>query len=389
MLPAVAEVVADAVASERLVGVSVLVARDGEVVHEQHAGWADREARLPVGPDTVFRLASMTKPIVSATALALVEAGVVALDAPVRALLPALPEGITLRHLLTHTAGLTYGFLTPDGEPYASAGVSDGLDAPGITLAENVERLGRVPLAFAPGRAWRYSVATDVVGAALEAATGESLPALVARHVTGPLGMRDTAFVATRPERLAVAYADDAPPRRMAAADAVALPDAGTVRYAPGRALDPAAFPSGGAGMVGTARDYLAFLEAIRGGGAPILSPDTTRLMVTDQVPGLLVDAAGPGFGFGCGFAVVRDPTAAGGPRGAGAFGWGGVYGGAFFVDPDARLTVVSTSNTAIAGMEGDYPDALEAAVYAAPGADWPEWSTGRSAGRRPGPSPA
>jgi CubicO group peptidase (beta-lactamase class C family) len=389
VLPPVAEVVAAAVGGGPIVGASVLVARDGEVVHEQHAGWADREARVPVAAGTVFRLASLTKPIVSATTLALADAGAVALDAPVRELLPALADGITLRHLLTHTAGLTYGFLTPDGEPYRSAGVSDGLDAPGITLAENVARIGRVPLAFAPGTAWRYSVGVDVAGAVLEAATGETLPALVARHVTGPLGMRDTAFVAADPARLAVAYADDAPPRRMAAADEVALPDAGAVRYAPGRALDPSAFPSGGAGMVGTARDLLVFLEALRRGGAPILAPQAARLMVTDQVPGLLVDAAGPGFGFGFGFAVLRDPVAAGSPRAVGACGWGGVYGTSAFFDPRAGLTVVSLSNTAIAGMEGDYPDALERAVYAAAAGDSPKWSTGTSADRRSGPSRA
>ncbi|MEV0606933.1 serine hydrolase domain-containing protein [Polymorphospora rubra] len=368
-------VVDDAVDSGRVVGAAVLVARRGVVVYERYAGWADREHQVRPSADTLFRLASMTKPLVSVAALALVEQGRLTLDTPAHEVLPyfrpALPDGrtpdLTLRHLLTHTAGLGYGFLQPDNQPYADAGISDGADVSTSTLADNLRRLAGVPLFFEPGTAWSYSLATDVVGAMVEALTGEPLPAVVARLVTGPLGMRDTVFHAADPARLPAAYADadepGQPARRMGAADEVPLPYAGVIRYAPDRVTDPDAYPSAGMGMVGTARDYLRFLEAVRLGGAPVLSPATTGLMTTDAVEGHPLDIA-PGYGFGLGFSVVRDRAEAGDARPVGSYGWSGVYGTHCYVDPTAEVSVVSLTNTALEGMIGGFANEVEQALY-------------------------
>lgn len=362
----------------QIVGVSVLVAQDGEVLFERHAGLADRERQLPVARDTQFRLASMTKPLVSAAALAQVERGTLSLDAPVTDWLPwftpKLSDGrqpvITLRHLLSHTAGLTYGFLTPDNEPYRSAGVSDGIDESVLSLEDNLRRIAAVPLIYEPGSSWCYSVATDVLGGVLEAACGTDLGAIVKSWITDPLGMTDTGFRVENPRRLAQAYANaiqpGLPPRKMLEADAVQLEGCGPIQYAPGRIHNPEAYPSGGTGMAGTALDYLRFLETIRQGGRNILSSRSTALMTADVVDFLPELAAGPGLGFGLGFSIIRSPAAAGTPRRHGSYGWGGVYGTSAFVDPEARLSVVILTNTALEGLTGVFPQHVTEAIYTA-----------------------
>lgn len=363
-----------ALAEKRIVGTVVLVAQDGRPVYRRAAGLADREAGRPVREDTVFLYASLTKPIVTAAALRLVEEGRIALTDPVTRYLPdfrpKLADGtepvITVHHLLTHTAGLIYGFTEPADGPYHRAGVSDGLDVPGRSFADNLRRIASAPLAFAPGSAWAYSLALDVLGAALEQAAGESLPDLVRSRVTGPLGLEDTGFAPPNRSRLAVAYADDEPaPVRMGEHYAIPAPRpfAG-LSYAPDRIFDPTSYPSGGAGMAGTAGDFLVFLEALRRGGAPILKPETVQAMATSQIPGLSMPDS-PGTTFGYGFALVTDPAAAGVPMSAGTWRWGGVYGHSWFVDPAKRLSVVGLTNTALEGMKGDFVTDLRAAIYA------------------------
>ncbi|MGK9231509.1 beta-lactamase family protein [Inquilinus limosus] len=363
-----------ALADKRIVGTVVLIARDGRLVYRRAAGLADREAGRPVREDTVFLYASLTKPIVTAAALRLVEEGRIALADPVTRYLPdfrpKLADGsepvITIRHLLTHTAGLIYGFTEPADGPYHRAGVSDGLDAPGRSFAENLRRIASAPLAFAPGSAWAYSVALDVLGAALEQAAGESLPDLVRRRVTDPLGMRGTGFAPPDRARLAAAYADAAPePVRMGESYVIPAPRPFVgLSYAPGRIFDPASYPSGGAGMAGTAGDFLVFLEALRRGGAPILEAETMQAMATSQIPGLSMPDT-PGTTFGYGFAIVTDPAAAGVPMTAGTWRWGGVYGHSWFVDPARRLAVVGLTNTALEGMNGPFVADLRQAIYA------------------------
>ncbi|GAB0117375.1 serine hydrolase domain-containing protein [Acidisoma sp. 7E03] len=365
------------IAERRLVGAAVLLFRDGQPFYEKAVGLADREAERPMTMNTVFRLASMTKPIVSVTTLALAEAGLLTLDDPVTRFLPEFhpktPDGavaeIRIRHLLSHTAGLSYGFLQPEPSAYVAAGISDGLDAPGITLAENLRRLAGQPLRFAPGTAWHYSLATDVLGAVLEAASGQSLPDLVSERITQPLGMTETRFRATAATPLATPYADPAAPgeapRRMTEPFVLHQPDPalGEVHYSPSRAYDVQAYPTGGAGMIGTAADYMRFLEALRGGGAPILSAASTAALVGDAIPDLATDT--PGWGFGLGVACLRDPAAGETPQNPGAWGWGGAFGTSFWVDPAAGLSAVALTNTALEGTNGPFTRELVRAAYA------------------------
>lgn len=368
-------VIAGALAAERITGAVVTVLRDGEPLYSRAAGFADREAGLPIRADALFRLASVSKLFVSVAALVLVGRGRLSLDAPVTDWLPEFRprfEGeaatITLRHLLTHTAGLGYGFFEPPDGPLHRAGVSDGMDRSGITLAENMRRLAGVPLLFAPGTRFSYSLATDVVGAVIEAETGTTLPEAVSDLVTKPLKLADTGFGVPDAGRLAVPYADDTPrPRRMREPDLVPfLPGAAGLAMHPARAFDADAFPSGGAGMIGTVAETLALLEALRRGGEGLLAPELVAELGRDQIPGLAIDGA-PGLGFGLGFSVLRDPKAAGTPETGGTWRWGGAYGHSWWVDPAQRLTVVAFTNTALEGMSagGRFPADLSRAVYA------------------------
>lgn len=364
-------VIDQAIAEKRIVGTVVLVAKDGKVVYRRAAGLADREAGRPMRENEVFRLASMSKPLVAVTALALAEQHKLALDEPITKWLPTfrpkLADGrepiITVRHLLTHTAGLTYGFGESEQGAYHRAGVSNGLDASEVSLEENLRRIASVPLAYEPGKQWVYSVATDVLGAVVARAGGAPLPQVVERLVTRPLGMKDTGFRVKDAARLATPYADGKPePVRMGKVQVMPFNGAG-VELAPGRALNPRAFPSGGAGMVGTAGDFLKFLEALRTGGAPLLSGATVEQLSSAQV-GPEAQTQGPGWGFGFAGAVLVDPAKARSPQSAGTWQWGGAYGHNWFVDPQRRLTVVALTNTAFEGMSGAFTVSVRDAVY-------------------------
>jgi len=359
-----------AIAEKRIVGAVVLVSHEGKLIYQRVAGFADRESKRPMQLDTVFRLSSVSKPIVSAAALALVDQGKLSLDDPVTKWLPEfrpkLASGtaptITMRQLLTHTSGLGYKFAEKPGTAYYQAGVSDGFDELRISLDENVRRLSSVPLFNKPGEAFRYSLSIDVLGAVLEKAAGKPLAQVVAETVTQPLGMRDTGFWAKDPARLAVPYHDAQPaPAKMDDPYSMPFGEGGRMTYSPSRALDPQAFPSGGAGMVGTAPDIMRLLEAVRAGGQPILKAQTAASMMRNQIGSLL---AGPGTGFGFGGAVVVDPAASHTPQSPGTWQWGGVYGHSWFVDPARKLTVVAFTNTALEGMWGKFTTDVRDAVY-------------------------
>ncbi len=367
-------VIEQALADRRLIGAVVLVMRDGEPIHRRAAGLADREAGRPMHEDALFRLASVSKPIVSTAAMVLVGQNRLGLDDAVERWLPGFrprladrtATRITVRQLLTHTAGLGYRFLEADDNgPYARAGVSDGMDRPGITLAENLRRLASVPLLHAPGTTWGYSLATDVLGAVIgsvcEAPLGEAVHALV----TGPLGMNDTAFTVVDANRLAAAYVNDTPSPRLLREFDVVPAFEGTVgiRYEPARAFDTEAFPSGGAGMVGSAGDLLRLLEVLRKGGAPLLPASLVNEMGRRQTGGLALPDA-PGFGFGLGFSVLCDAAAAASPESPGTWRWGGAYGHSWFVDSARGLSVVAFTNTLYEGMSGRFVTDLRDAVY-------------------------
>lgn len=367
-------VLSRALDAQRLVGAVVLIARDGQLVYRRAAGFADRESRAPMREDSLFRLASVTKPIVSTAAMVLVAQRKLSLDDDVTRWLPdfrpVLPDGrapsITVRQLLTHTAGLGYRFAEADANgPYARAGVSDGLDGAAITLGENVRRIASVPLLYEPGTSWNYSVALDVTGAVIESVCGKSVAQAVDELVLRPLGVRDTAFVAIDPARLATPYVNDTPqPHRLAENETVAAVQGVVgVTYSPARALDPHAFASGGAGMVGSAGDVLHVLDTLRAGGGALLPAALVDEMGRVQT-GDFVLPDRPGVGFGIGFSVLRDPHAAGSPESPGTWRWGGVYGHSWFVDRARGLTVISLSNTLYEGMNGQYTIDLRNAVY-------------------------
>lgn len=363
-----------ALQEKRIIGAVVMVACDGELVYQGAAGYAERETQTTMRPDHLFRLASVTKPIVTVAALRLIDEQRLALHDPVTRWLPdfrpTLPNGhepvITLHHLLTHTAGLSYGFAEADDSSYHRLGISDGLDDVEFDLDENLRRLAKTPLVHAPGEKWRYSLAIDVLGAVIERTTGEPLPVAVSRLVTQPLGMSDTAFHAHSPERLATAYANaDPEPVRILDGMRVPLPEeiGIAVRFVPRRALNAQAYPSGGAGMVGTAADILKLLEMIRRKGAPLLSTSMVNSMHTDYV-GAEAQAHGPGWGFGYGGAVLANPMLAATPQSKGTLQWGGVYGNWWFVDPTRALSVVLLTNTAYEGMCGALTGQVRDAVY-------------------------
>ena len=359
-----------ALAEQRIVGGVVLVAEDGRPAYARADGMADRAAGRPVAFDTIFRLASLTKPMVTAAALSLIEDAVLGFEDPVTRWLPDFKPAlggaaatITIRQLLTHTAGLSYGFMQPDDGPYLRLGVSDGMDQPGLGFETQLGRIVAAGLTYPPGAAWLYSVSLDVLGAVLEQAAGKPLAQVMAERVATPLGLKDTGFAVTDPARLAVAYADAAPPVEMGETCTVPFAELSGIRFAPGRAFDAGSFPSGGAGMVGTAGEFLAFLEAIRTGGGGVVGAGMAAEMMRNQTGDLPIVTNGPGFGFGFGGAVLVDPAAAGSGHSPGVWLWGGVYGHSWFVDPARKLSVLVMTNTAIEGMTGAFATEVAGAV--------------------------
>jgi CubicO group peptidase (beta-lactamase class C family) len=361
-----------ALARKTIVGAVILVARDGRIAYRRAAGLVDREASRPMREDAIFRLASLTKPIVAAAALAMMDAGKLGLDDPVARWLPdfrpKLADGrtpdILIRHLLTHTAGLAYASGAED-DPYRRAGVSGGLDQPGRGMEDNLRRLALVPLCFEPGTAWRYGMSIDVLGAILAKVEGGSLAEAVLRHVTGPLAMTDTAFSVREPERLAVAYGDGKPePVRMTEPHVVGDDPETSTLFSPARVFDERSFQSGGAGMAGTASDFMIFLEALRTGGAPVLKSGTLAAATRNQIGDLPREEKDAGWRFGYLSAVLADPAAAKAPHTAGSLQWGGAWGHNWFIDQPAGLSIAAFTNTAMEGCNGKFTIEIRDAVY-------------------------
>lgn len=350
----------------RLAGWQVAVTRRGETVHASTYGMRDREAGLPVEPDTLWRIYSMTKPITSVALMQLWEQGRCELTDEVSRYIPSFAdvrvydkgssqkpflvpatEPVRVWHLLTHTAGLTYGFMhTAVADAiYRARGYEWGVP-PGTDLATACDAWAAMPLAFQPGSRWGYSVATDVVGRLVEVLSGQPLDAYLAEHVTGPLGMTDTTFWVEpdRADRLAALYTPNP-----ADGTAVRLDAFG------GAVLTEPTFLSGGGGLVSTAADYLRFTAMLlRGGeldGARLLGSRTLAMMAQNHLPGGrdLADLSVGGFaettfegvGFGLGFATVLDPRPGKTLASRGEFYWGGAASTAFWVDPAEELTAV------------------------------------------------
>ena len=346
----------------RLSGWHAVVARRGRVVHSTTHGLRDEAEGLPVTADTRWRLYSMTKPITSVAAMILWERGELELTDPISRWIPAFAdtkvyvegsatdpvlvpqiEPIRVWHLLTHTAGLTYGFhhAHPVDEIHRAAGFEYSAP-PGLDLAGCVDAWASLPLMHQPGAEWNYGHATDVLGRVVEIVSGRGLDRFFAEEIFAPLGMRATGFVVDDPERLARVYTLDPTSGRRVPHDAMS-----SGGLAPPTAL------SGGGGLVGTAGDYHRFVQMLaRGGeldGVRILGPRTVSYMTRNHLPGG-VDLARfgrpefgempyRGVGFGLGFAVVLDPVALHTSASVGEYAWGGVASTLFWVDPVEALT--------------------------------------------------
>jgi CubicO group peptidase (beta-lactamase class C family) len=358
-----------ALGDRRIVGAVVLVARRGDLIYGRAAGFADREAGRAMQESSIFLLSSVAKPIVTAATLRLVETGRMDLGDSVRRWLPdfkprlangGVPD-ITIHQLLTHSAGLTYVFMEPTDGPYHRLRISSGLDRTDADLDEIVRRISAAPLSYEPGAGWGYSMALDVLGAVIAKATQQPLPRAVADLVLNPLHIKDTGFAIVDTRRLVVHYADGKPePRRMTDDDHVNFFDK-PVAFSPVRLLEARAFPSGGAGMAGTATDVLKFLETLRAGR--LLQPQTRSAMFEVQAV-TREQAEGPGWEFGFGGAVLVDPAPTGTPQASGTLQWNGAYGHKWFIDPANELTVVALTNTAFEGMVGHFTVEVRNAVY-------------------------
>jgi CubicO group peptidase (beta-lactamase class C family) len=341
-------------------GAVALVMRDGQTIYERAVGWSDKEAGRRMAPDTIFRIASQTKAITSVAALQLVEEGRLGLNTPVGRFIPAFEKTsvavpgdngaatsiaatrrITVRDLLTHTAGISYGTDPHVSSLYEAKGLGPAAGYGWYTadkaepVCETMERLASLPFVSQPGDAFVYGYNTDVLGCVVERASGMPLDAFIRERITDPLGMKDTSFFLSpaHRERLAAVYASGPDGKITRAPDGAR----GQGHYVEG----PRRNFAGGAGLLSTARDYARFLEMIRNGGAigsvRILSPRAVSLMTTNQV-GTIYRTAG--LGFGLGFETV-ERYGASGMSSVGAYGWGGAYGTRYQVDPAARLVMV------------------------------------------------
>jgi CubicO group peptidase (beta-lactamase class C family) len=368
--------ITSALNDKRIVGAVIAVMREGEVAHFKAYGQSDREAGRAMKEDDIFRLASISKPIVTAAAMRMIELGKLSLDSAVTDFLPAFkpkaPDGstptITIRHLLTHTSGLSYDFLQPLDGPYNTIPVSAGIDGD-FTMEDNLDRMVQAGLTFPPGAMWLYSVAIDVLGAILAKIEGTDVEGVVSKYVTGPMAMTDTSFHVTDAGRLVQPYSNAAPePVRIGDNwKQPFVPGCGPINLGVSRAFNRHAFQGGGGCMNGKALDIVRMLDAIRAGGAPILSEATTKQMMSNQVGPLriLFDPTG-NTAFGFGGSILLDPAASGSFLSPGSWQWGGVWGHSWFVDPTRKTTVVNLTNTTLEGMAGQLPrDVQQAAVGA------------------------
>lgn len=367
----------------RIPGAVLLILQDGKPVYERAAGWADKESGRRLATDSLFRIASQTKALTSAAALILAEEGKLVVSDPVGKYIPefnqttvALKDGkgavsivpanrpITIRDLLTHTSGMSYGGEQHVAATYEAKGLGPAAGRGWYTADKNepicdtMARLGKLPFVNQPGEAWVYGYNTDVLGCVVERAAGQPLDEVFRTRITGPLGMKDTYFYvpADQRSRLATVYASGADGRIVRAPNG----PTGQGHYTDG----PRRSFSGGAGLISTARDYSRFLEMIRNDGVAgttrVMSPRSVALMRTNQV-GALRGVDGLGFGFG--FETV-DRYGANGMAAPGNYGWGGAYGSLYRIDPQADLTIVFM--TQLMPNETDFREKLMNLIYGA-----------------------
>ena len=350
----------------KLAGTLTLVARHGQVAFFEPQGHLELERRRPMHQETVFRIYSMSKPITTVALMMLLEKGLCQLDDPVHRFIPSWEKlgvfvggnyptfltaptlrPMTIRDLLSHTSGLTYGFMerTNVDAAYRALRIADR-SKPDYTLQDMVDTLAELPLEFSPGTRWNYSVATDVTGYLVEVISGQRFDAYLSEHIFDPLGMADTAFTVAdaQLERFASNY-ERLRDGRLRLAD---NPDSSEFRGG--------SFFSGGGGLISTAPDYFRFTLMLRNrgelDGVRLLSRKTVDLMTANHLPGgqdlttlaqagMVTETAYAGVGFGLGFSVMLEPSRAQVLGTAGEFAWGGAASTAFWVDPVEDLIVI------------------------------------------------
>jgi CubicO group peptidase (beta-lactamase class C family) len=344
-----------------LPGVSWTVLRGRDVVDQQCVGWADREAKTALRPDHIFRAFSNTKIFVTCSIMMLVEQGRIGLDDPIEKFLPQLAgrkvlkadaksladveparSSITIRHLLTHTAGLSYGLFDPGSVLFKAYNEARVLN-PLTPLTDLIDQLAGLPLSYQPGTSWEYSVATDVLGRVVEAVSGKALDAFFKAHIYEPLGMTDTGFFVpeAKQDRLVAYYrgADVLDPMKPGLFRDDDKPYPQAYRR-------PLPRLSGGGGLVTTMPDMLALVRALLPGPNGLLKPETVRQMMTNQLPeGKTIRFATlgpiPGKGFGLGGAVTFAPMPFDPPNAKGEFQWGGLAGTHWWICPEANTAGV------------------------------------------------
>ena len=358
-------VVHDYVSRNQIAGVTVVIARAGKIAVFEPIGRMDVEKNVPMRKDTIFRMASMSKAVTSVAAVILMEEGRLRLADPVSKYLPAYrrttvlvpgPGGrygsvpakreITVRDLLTHTAGISYGD-GPAAKEYEAAGVLGWYlaDRP-EPIGALMERLAGLPFAAQPGERYVYGYNTDILGAVVEKASGMPLDEFFRTRIFEPLKMTDSGFFLPKEkrDRLATVYSLGSDGKLARAPE----PKTGQGDYVDG----PRACFGGGAGLLSTASDYMRFLQMLLNGGeldgVRVLGPKFVEMMTSNQVGRLYSESGGVGFGLG--FEVTEDVGAAGRPDSVGAFGWGSAYYSKFWVDPKEKLVAVFLTQLIPAG---------------------------------------
>jgi CubicO group peptidase (beta-lactamase class C family) len=338
-----------------LAGFSSAVLIGRELANVTCIGWADKDARIPLRIDHIFRVFSNTKLITSCAALLLFEKGHFQLDDPIERFIPQFanrrvlrPDAttlrqtepairpITIRHLMSHSSGLSYGLLDP-GTLIFNAYRERNVINPATTLAEMMDVLADLPLVFHPGTSWEYSVATDVLARLVEVISGERFDAFLRSRILDPLGMADTGFVVSDPNRFVAYYAG---------ADLVDPMKPGLVRLDdapyPGAYLRPFPRQNGGSGLVSTLPDMVSLIRSLIPGGSTLLKPDTIRLMMTNQLPeGVWIRFAAygelRGKGHGIAGALTLEPSAFDHPDARGELFWGGRGGTQWWISPETN----------------------------------------------------
>ncbi|WP_310684128.1 serine hydrolase domain-containing protein [Aliifodinibius sp. S!AR15-10] len=361
--------------NELLAGSVVLIARDGEIAYLDASGMQNREVGVAMNENTIFRIASMTKPITSVAVMMLYEEGHFQLGDPVSDYIsafkdmrvladssnedatgnpPTVPANnpITIRHLLTHTSGLlAYGGNPVIEKMSREKGITSGLTTDSNTLAEDIPKLATLPLEHHPGEDWTYGMSVDVLGYLVEVVSGMTLDRFFKKRIFEPLGMSNTQFhVSSQQEsRLAATYtvAEDGGLQRLGSDKGQAsLPNVGPGTYPTD---DEHRFLAGGAGLTSTVPDYYRFTQMLLNGGeldgVRLLSPKSIELMITDHVGDRLED-----MGFGLGFSVTRSLSERGELGSVGTFGWGSFWYGTFFIDPAENMIGISVAQKHPAG---------------------------------------